>query len=166
MLSEKKYYDAFVDDDKHVEINVLKSKDLVKQHVRYSHFVFHLRRGVTRKVRTVPNLVAENLGCIGPYISAIAAYRDATERKLKIGMGVRELEKFMTCVRKDKRTGKKVPRVVPIVVHLVGNIQWSNAVKWSDGHGNQDVFGSSIDTITSSVRAQLLHRIWCACFAT
>ena len=103
MLSEKKYYDAFVDDDKHVEINVLKSKDLVKQHVRYSHFVFHLRRGVTRKVRTVPNLVAENLG---PYISAIAAYRDATERKLKLGMGVLELEKFMTRVRKDKCTGK------------------------------------------------------------
>ena len=165
MLSEKKYYDAFVDDDKHVEINVLKSKDLVKQHVRYSHFVFHLRRGVTRKVRTVPNLVAENLGCIGPYISAIAAYRDATERKLKLGVGVLELEKFMTRVRKDKCTGK-VPRVVPIVVHLVGNINWSNAVEWSDGHGNQDVFGSSIETITSSVRAQLLPRIGCACFAT
>ena len=78
MLSEKKYYDAFVDDDKHVEINVLKSKDLVKPHVRYSHFVFHLGRGVTRKVGTVPNLVAENLGCIGPYITAIAAYRAAT----------------------------------------------------------------------------------------
>ena len=59
MLSEKKYYDAFVDDDKHVEIDVLKTKDLVKPHVRYSHFVFHLGRGVTRKVGTVPNL-----GCI------------------------------------------------------------------------------------------------------
>ena len=101
MLSKKNYYDAFVNNDKHVEIDVLKTK-------RYSHFVFHLGREVTRKVGTVPNLVAENLGCIRPYITAIAAYRAATERKLKLGMGVRELESFMTRVRKDKRTGKKV----------------------------------------------------------
>ena len=51
LLSEKKYYDAFVNNDKHVEIDVLKTKDLVKQHVRYSHFVFHLGRGVTQKGR-------------------------------------------------------------------------------------------------------------------
>ena len=33
-----------------------------------------------------------------------------------------------------------MPRVVPIVVHLVGNIHQSNAVEWIDGHGNQAGF--------------------------
>ena len=55
-------------DENHVEFDVLKTKDLVKPHVRYSHFVFHLGRGVTRKVGTVPNL-----GCI-------IYYRAATEQ--------------------------------------------------------------------------------------
>ena len=65
------------------------------------------------------------------------------QRKLMLGMGVRELEKLMTLVQKDKRTGKKVPRVVPIVVHLVGNRHKSNAVEWIDGHGNQAGFRPS-----------------------
>ncbi len=41
MLSEMKHYDAFVYDEKHVGINFLRTKELVKPHVRYSHFVFH-----------------------------------------------------------------------------------------------------------------------------
>jgi hypothetical protein len=125
-----------------VEIEVLKTKELVKQHMRYLHFVFHLGRGVIRKVgRLGANLVEENLGYIGPFTTEIAAYRAAKERNLKLGMGALELENYMTGVREDKCTGNKVPLVVPIVLHLVSNI------------------------ITSSARVQFLHWIGCACFA-
>ena len=64
-----------------------------------------------------------------------------------LGMGVRELEKFITRIRKDKRTGKEMPQVVPIVVHLVGNIHQSNAVEWIDGHDDQAGFRSSISIL-------------------
>ena len=61
--------------------------------------------------RKVLNLVGTNLGTVGPFCSAHAAWIAAKQRELKLGMSLRELERFMTRMRKDRKTEVQiVPR--------------------------------------------------------
>ncbi len=59
----------------------------------------------------VLNLVGTNLGTVGPFCSAHAAWNAAKKRELKLGMSLRELERFMSRMRKDSKTEVQiVPR--------------------------------------------------------
>ncbi len=118
VLCRTEYYDAFLKGEKNVEISVLKTRELVKPRVPYSHFIFHLGRRVVQN-RKVLNLVGTNLGTVGPFCSAHSAWIAAKQRELKLGMSLRGLERFMTRMRKDRKTGRKVPTVVPIVFHTL-----------------------------------------------
>ena len=71
VLSKKKYSDAYTNNKKHVEIDVVKTSKLVLPRVPYSHFAFHLGRRVLNG-RRMRNLVAANLGCIGPFTTRTA----------------------------------------------------------------------------------------------
>ena len=116
VLCRTEYYDAFLKGEKNVEISVLKTRELVKPRVPYSHFILHLGRRVVQN-RQVLNLLCTNLGTVGPFCSAHSAWIAAKQSGLKLGMGLRELERFMTRMRKDRKTGRKVPTVVLIVFH-------------------------------------------------
>ena len=110
VLCRTEYYDAFLNGEKNVEISVLKTKMLVKPRVPYSHFIFHLGRRVVQN-RKVLNLVGTNLGTVGPFCSAHSAWIAAKQRELKLGMSLRGLERFMTRMRKDRKTEDQiVPR--------------------------------------------------------
>ena len=110
VLCRTEYYDAFLKGQKNVEISVLKTKELVKPRVPYSHLVFHLGRRVVQN-RKVLNLVGTNLGTVGPFCSAHSAWIAAKQRELKLGMSLRGLERFMTRMRKDRKTEVQiVPR--------------------------------------------------------
>ena len=110
VLCRTEYYDAFLKGEKNVEISVLKTKELVKPRVPYSHFIFHLGRRVVQN-RKVLNLLGTNLGTVGPFCSAHSAWIAAKQRELKLGMSLRGLERFMTRMRKDRKTENQiVPR--------------------------------------------------------
>ncbi len=89
---------------------MLKTKELVKPRVPYSHFIFHLGRLVVQN-RKALNLLGTNLGTVGPFCSAHSAWITAKQSELKLGMSLRELERFMTRMRKDRKTEVQiVPR--------------------------------------------------------
>ena len=71
--------------------------------------------------KQVPNLLWMNMGSIGPFTSAKAAYKAVRRRNFE----------FMVLVRKDRVTGKRMPKIVPIAVialHIVGIF-----VHWPEG---------------------------------
>ena len=125
-------------DDNHVEFDVLKTKDLVN-----ATFALHFPFGTWGDTKGWNSAQSDGGESGLDHILPQSLHTVLQQRKLKLGMGVRELEKFMTRVRKDKRTGKKVPQVIPIVVHLTSDNDQSNADQWIDGHGNQAGFRPS-----------------------
>ena len=140
ILKYQRYRDAFVKGRKRVEIARLRTKACVAPApLPYSHIAFHLGKRA-RKGKQVPILVAKNLGAIGPFKTAIDAWRAAKERKLKLGMGLEELKRFMVRHRKDKGTNVVTVEVTPVMFHMVGEVHETNAVVWIDGVGNQPGF--------------------------
>jgi hypothetical protein len=140
LLCEQRYYDAFLNDEKHIEINLLRTKKCVAPPPEpYSHFLFHRSKSVT-KGKKVPNLVGINLGCFGPFRTAFDAWNAAKERNLKLGMSLEELEQFMTRLRLDRETREMRTEVIPVMLHIVGGVHETNEVEWIHGDGNQAGF--------------------------
>ena len=53
-----------------------------------------------------------------------------------LGMDLKQLEKFMTRLRKDP-DGVLRFRLIPVVLHCLEGVRATNAFKWIDGPGNQ-----------------------------
>ena len=140
ILNQQSYRDAYVKGWKGAEIDVLRTKACVApEPLPYSHIVLHLGKSVT-KGKQVPVLMVTNLGAIGPFKTAVDAWRAAEEHNVKLGMSLEELERFMVRRQKDKKTKVVSVEVKPVMLHMVGDVHETNAVEWIDGDGNQPGF--------------------------
>jgi hypothetical protein len=140
VLNKQSYRDGLVNGWKGAELDVLRTKACVAPApLPYSHFAFHLGKSVT-KGKQVPILVGINLGSLGSFKTADDAWRAAEENNVKLGMGLEELERFMTRIRTDRKTNIVSEEVIPVMLHMVGGVHETNAVEWIDGDGNQAGF--------------------------
>jgi hypothetical protein len=139
-MVKEKYYKGLANSSKNTEIVFLRTKRCVAPlPLQYSHVVFRQCK-IRTKRRKVSNMVGKMVGCVGPSITAIDAYSAAMECNLKLGMGLEELERFMTRPRKDKKTKQTGQQVIPVMFNKVSCVHRIYAVEWIYSQGNQAGF--------------------------